>query len=126
MPKRASSRLYHSDIPISGPTEHVTRTLSTCICCSQMNGVVLVSGDFVRTGGMDMANFALAQYLANCGERVELVAYRIADELAKHSNVRWRKVPKPLRSYLLGAPLLDRSGRQAARRGLAAGARVIV
>jgi glycosyltransferase involved in cell wall biosynthesis len=91
-----------------------------------MNGVVLVSGDFERTGGMDMANFALAQYLADCGESVQLVAYRVADELTKHSNVHWRKVPKPLKSYLFGAPLLDRIGRQAARRGLAAGARVIV
>src|SRR5450432_2502192 len=91
-----------------------------------MNGVVLVSGDFVRTGGMDMANFALAQYLADCGERVQLVAYRVGDELAKHSNVRWRKVPKPLRSYLFGAPLLDRIGRQAASKSLATGGRVIV
>lgn len=91
-----------------------------------MNGVVLISGDFVQTGGMDMPNFALARHLAECGMPVQLVAYRVADELAKHSNVHWRKVPKPLRSYFLGAPLLDRIGRQAARKGLAAGRRVIV
>lgn len=91
-----------------------------------MNGLVMISGDFVRTGGMDMPNFAVAQHLADRGVSVELVAHRVADELAKHSNVRWRKVPKPLRSYFLGAPLLDRIGRQAARRALRAGARVIV
>jgi glycosyltransferase involved in cell wall biosynthesis len=91
-----------------------------------MNGVVLVSGDFVRTGGMDMPNFALAQHLACCGVSVQLVAYRVDDELAKHSNVHWRRVPKPLKSYLLGAPLLDRVGRREAERSLADGGRVIV
>jgi glycosyltransferase involved in cell wall biosynthesis len=91
-----------------------------------MNRVVLVSGDFVQTGGMDMPNFALAQHLAACGVSVQLVAYRVADQLAKHSNVRWLKVPKLLNSYFLGAPLIDRIGRQVARKELAAGARVIV
>lgn len=90
-----------------------------------MNGVVLISGDFERTGGMDMANFALAQHLANRGESVQLVAYRVADELAKHSNVRWRKVPKPLKSYFFAAPLLDRVGRRIARGSLNAGGRVV-
>jgi glycosyltransferase involved in cell wall biosynthesis len=92
----------------------------------KMNGAVLVSGDFVRTGGMDMPNFALAQHLAGCGVSVQLVAYRVADELSKHSNVHWRKVPKPLRSYFLGAPLLDVIGRQVGRKSLATGGRVIV
>jgi len=91
-----------------------------------MNEVVLVSGDFERTGGMDMANFALAEHLADRGGSVQLVAYRVADELAKRSNVRWRKVPKPLRSYFLGAPLLDRTGRKVGRRTLSGGGRVIV
>jgi glycosyltransferase involved in cell wall biosynthesis len=91
-----------------------------------MKGVVLVSGDFVRTGGMDMPNFALAQHLATCGISVQLVAYRVADELAKHSNVHWRRVPKPLRSYFLAAPLLDRIGRGIARKSLADGERVVV
>jgi glycosyltransferase involved in cell wall biosynthesis len=77
--------------------------------------VTLVSGDFVRTGGMDMPNFALAQYLADRGANVHIVAYRIAQELAQHPRVTWHRVPKPLNSYLLGAPFLDRAGRRVAR-----------
>lgn len=91
-----------------------------------MERVVLVSGDFVRTGGMDMPNFAVAQHLAKCGVSVQLVAFRIAEELEKEANIRWRKVPKPLRSYSLGLPLLDHFGRIAARKCLARGGRVIV
>ena len=87
---------------------------------------MLVSGDFVRTGGMDMPNFAVALHLAECGVSVQLVAFRIAEELAKHANVQWRRVPKPLRSYALGLPLLDRVGRNVARKCIARGGRVIV
>jgi hypothetical protein len=32
-----------------------------------MKRAVIVSGDLVRTGGMDMANLALARHLANRG-----------------------------------------------------------
>jgi glycosyltransferase involved in cell wall biosynthesis len=91
-----------------------------------MESVVLVSGDFVRTGGMDMPNFAVAQWLAECGIYVELVAFRIANELERHRNVVWTRVPKPLRSYSLGLPLLDHVGRNVARKCLARGGRVIV
>ncbi len=80
-----------------------------------MEQAILVSGDFVRFGGMDMPNFALARHLANRGITVHLVAYRVADDLAKHPNVRFHQVPKPLNSYLLGAPVLDRIGRRVAR-----------
>ena len=44
-----------------------------------MKYAVLVSGDFVRTGGMDMPNFALCRHLADRGVIVHVVAYRIAD-----------------------------------------------
>ncbi|HWZ88060.1 MAG TPA: glycosyltransferase family 4 protein, partial [Polyangiaceae bacterium] len=91
-----------------------------------MQGVVLVSGDFVRTGGMDVANFAVAQQLAEGGVPVQLVAFRVADELTKHSNVQWYRVPKPLRSYFLGSPLLDHVGRRVARKSMACGGRAIV
>jgi glycosyltransferase involved in cell wall biosynthesis len=91
-----------------------------------MERVVLVTGDFVRTGGMDMPNFAVAQRLADCGVFVQLVAFRVADELAEHANVRWRRVPKPLGSYSLGLPLLDHVGRKVGRKCLARGGRVIV
>ncbi|HYQ03668.1 MAG TPA: glycosyltransferase family 4 protein [Polyangiaceae bacterium] len=91
-----------------------------------MESAVLISGDFVRTGGMDMPNYAVAQYLAERGISVQLVAFRIAEELANRANVSWCRVPKPLRSYTLGLPLLDRVGRKVARQSLARGGRVIV
>ena len=91
-----------------------------------MESVVLISGDFVKTGGMDMPNFAVAQYLADRGVSVQLVAFRAAEELAQHANVKWNRVPKPLRSYSLGLPLLDLVGRRIARKELVRGGRVIV
>lgn len=91
-----------------------------------MERVVLVSGDFVRTGGMDMPNFAVAQHLASCGISVRLVAFHIAEELEKHSNIEWLKVPKPVSSYALGLPLLDLLGRRAAKECLTLGGRAIV
>lgn len=87
---------------------------------------MLITGDFVKTGGMDMPNFAVAKRLADCGVSVQLVAFRVADELREHANVRWVKVPKPLRSYALGLPLLDLVGRRVARKCLAYGGRVVV
>lgn len=93
---------------------------------TQMPDVVLISGDFVQTGGMDMPNFAVAQRLAECGVSVELVAFRVANELEAYSNVQWCRVPKPLRSYFVGLPLLDHIGRRIARKCLARGGRVIV
>jgi glycosyltransferase involved in cell wall biosynthesis len=91
-----------------------------------MRPYLLVSGDFVRTGGMDMANFSLARYLADRGHEVHLVAHRVAEELASLSNVRVHRAPKPLRSYLLGETFLDRMGRYWAARLESRGARVVV
>lgn len=91
-----------------------------------MERVLLVSGDFVKTGGMDMPNFAAAKHFADCGIPVQLVAFRIAEELEEHSNIEWHRVAKPLGSYLLGLPLLDLVGRRAAKKCLARGGRAIV
>jgi glycosyltransferase involved in cell wall biosynthesis len=88
--------------------------------------VAIVAGDFVRTGGMDRANFALADYLDRSGYAVELVAHRIASELADSPRVRFRRVPKPFGSYSLGEPLLDLAGRRAARSARARGGITIV
>lgn len=87
---------------------------------------LLVSGDFVRTGGMDRANFAMAEHLARRGDEVHLVAHRVAPELLGRPNVSWRRVPKPLGSYLLGEPLLDRAGRHRASEVSRRGGRVVV
>jgi glycosyltransferase involved in cell wall biosynthesis len=70
----------------------------------------IVTGDFVPTGGMDRANYALADYIARQGNNLHLVAHRVAPELTDRSNVIFDRVPKPLNSYSLGSPLLSRRG----------------
>ena len=77
---------------------------------------VFVTGDFVRTGGMDMANFALADYAARRGHEVHLIAHRVAPELARARNVVVHRVPKPANSYAAAAPVVAVSGRRWARR----------
>ncbi|MBD2692158.1 glycosyltransferase family 4 protein [Anabaena catenula] len=91
-----------------------------------MKSYLLVTGDFVKTGGMDRANFALADYLARQGEQVHLVAHRVASELLAYPNVKFHRVPKPGNSYLLSSPLLNRMGRNLAQRLSANGGRVLV
>jgi glycosyltransferase involved in cell wall biosynthesis len=85
-----------------------------------MQALAVVSGDFVRTGGMDMANFALARRVAERGIPTHLVAHRVSDELSERAGVVWHHVSKPFDSYLCGSPFLDLAGRRAARlvRGL--------
>jgi glycosyltransferase involved in cell wall biosynthesis len=83
----------------------------------------VVTGDFVRTGGMDAANYFLADYLARTGMDVHLVAHRADPLLVERQGVVWHRVPKPLNSYRLGAPLLARAG---ARWGRALGGRMVV
>jgi glycosyltransferase involved in cell wall biosynthesis len=75
----------------------------------------LITGDFVRSGGMDGANHALASYLARAGHPVELVAHRVADDLAALPGVRVRAARKPLGSYFLGRWPLRRAAGRAAR-----------
>lgn len=91
-----------------------------------MKSYLLVSGDFVRTGGMDRANYALADYLAQHGNEVHLVAHRVAEDLSSRPNVIVHRVAKPMHSYLLATPLLDRVGRYWAKRIAARGGRVLV
>ena len=88
--------------------------------------VLIVTGDFVLTGGMDRANYALADYLARQGSHVELVAYRVAPELTSYPNVTHHRVSKPANSYLLGTNLLYREGRRRAEAIARLGGRVIV
>ena len=77
---------------------------------------VLVAGGFHRHGGMDKANLALAQYLAEQGAPVHIVCYSIDADLARHPQVTVHIVSRPAQSYFLGRPLLDFAGRRIARR----------
>lgn len=76
-----------------------------------MNPYLLVNGNFVPGNGMDMPNLALAKYLAEQDKEVHLVTHKAEDALARRPNVTIHHVPKPANSYLLAAPVLDRTGR---------------
>jgi glycosyltransferase involved in cell wall biosynthesis len=86
----------------------------------------IVSGDFVKTGGMDRANYALATHLADRGAETHLVAHRVDPALSSRPNVIVHRVPKILGSYVAAGPLLDRTGRRWASRVSARGGRAIV
>lgn len=77
---------------------------------------LIVTGDFVMTGGQDRANYVLATYLADRGDDVHLVAHRVAPELAGRPNVTVHLAAKPLGSYFLAQPILKRVGRRQRRR----------
>ncbi|MDB4906962.1 MAG: glycosyl transferase family 1 [Gemmatimonadetes bacterium] len=75
----------------------------------RMRPFTIVAGDFVTTGGMDAANYALADFLRRQSREVHVVAHRIAASLA--GGVTVHRVHRPLGSHMLGAPLLAREGR---------------
>jgi glycosyltransferase involved in cell wall biosynthesis len=75
----------------------------------------LVAGGFHLHGGMDKANLALAQFLADRGTPVHIVCYSIDSGLARHPQVTVHIVSRPAKSYFLGRPLLDFTGRRVAR-----------
>lgn len=87
---------------------------------------LVVSGDFVRAGGMNQPNYELARHLADEGYETHLVAYRVAADLAAHPRVIFHRVPKPGGSYFLAQPLIAALGRRWARAIAARGGRVIV
>jgi glycosyltransferase involved in cell wall biosynthesis len=87
---------------------------------------LIVSGDFVKAGGMNQPNYELARYLADDGFETHLVGYRAAEDLARHPGVTFHRVPKPAGSYFLAQPLLNRLGRHWARAIAAVDGRVIV
>jgi glycosyltransferase involved in cell wall biosynthesis len=63
---------------------------------------------------MDVANYALASFLARRGHAVELVTHRAAADLLELPNTRARLARKPLGSYFLGRwPLRWAAGRAA-------------
>ena len=91
-----------------------------------MKPYLIVAADFVKTGGMDRANYALARYLADNGFETHLVTYRAAGSLSNHSNITIHTVPKFLNSYTLADPYLAFVGRKWAERIASRGGRVVV
>ncbi len=91
-----------------------------------MRPFLLISGDFVKTGGMDRANYALASYLADSKVETHLVAHRVDPELLEMDRIFFHRVPKPLNSYMAGEPLLDFAGRWWANRLRDRDVRVVV
>ncbi|TWT34634.1 glycosyltransferase family 4 protein [Blastopirellula retiformator] len=81
-----------------------------------MNSHLIVTGDFVRTGGMDRANYALADYLSRTDDVVHLIGHRVDPTLEERPNVEFHRVPKVAGSYFLSAPLLNRYGQDWSRR----------
>jgi glycosyltransferase involved in cell wall biosynthesis len=77
---------------------------------------VVVTGDVVRTGGMDRANHGLVSWLARTGHEVHVVAYRIDDALGADPHVTLHRVVKPVGAYVLGSPFLAATGFMTARR----------
>lgn len=89
---------------------------------------VLVAGGFHRNGGMDKANLALAQYLAEQGTPVHIVCHTIDRDFARHPLATVHLAPRPAGSFFLGRPMLDLKGRRVASRVTRQwpGARVVI
>jgi glycosyltransferase involved in cell wall biosynthesis len=83
-----------------------------------MTDWLLVAGDFTAHGGMDMANFALASYLArhtgrtSPDSRVHVVSHQVAPELAALPSVRVHEVARPFGAERFGEPLLRLTARR--------------
>jgi len=86
----------------------------------------IVTGDFVRTGGMDRANLALASYLALHGHPLHLIAHRVDDELLRLPGVTFHRVPRLASSNFVSGPLLDRAARRVGSQIAFAGGRMVV
>jgi len=90
-----------------------------------MKPYLIVTGDFVKTGGMDRANYALARYVAERGAETHLVAYRVDPELESMPNVITHKVRKIMGSYLTAGILLSRVAKRWAEVVSRRGGRVV-
>jgi glycosyltransferase involved in cell wall biosynthesis len=98
---------------------------------------LLIAGDFAPHGGMDMANFALANYLARPqggaggegdvrnGREVHLVSHHVSPALAALSTVRVHTAPRPFGAERLGEPILRLSARRWQQRLASRGVRTI-
>lgn len=87
---------------------------------------LLVAGDLTPLGGMDMANHALARYLASRGSEVHVVTHRAWPDLHDLPSLTVHAVWRPLGRHVLGSPMLSRAGRQLWRRLRTRGGRAVV
>ncbi|CAN5170169.1 hypothetical protein BH11PLA2_BH11PLA2_26730 [soil metagenome] len=90
-----------------------------------MAGWMIAVGDATPHGGMDIANYHLAKYLADYGG-VELVSHRVDPALAARPGVTVTPVARPFGRSILGEPLLRRKALRRSLSVLQAGDRVIV
>jgi glycosyltransferase involved in cell wall biosynthesis len=87
---------------------------------------LLISGDFVRTGGMDIANYHLADFLARQGVPVHLVSHGVDAGLLAYPNVQWHRAARPFGVHLLGEHFLRYLGRHSADNKLLAEGGILV
>src|SRR5580658_6072401 len=87
---------------------------------------LIVTGGFEKAGGMDEANYELANYLADEGYETHIVGHRAAVELRSHQGIIFHRVPMPGRSYFLSRALLATTGLRWARVIAERGGRVVV
>lgn len=85
---------------------------------------LLVAGGFHQRGGMDKANYALAQFLSESGRPVHLVTHDVDNPLRGMPGVSVTVVKRPANSVFLGEFALDRAVRIARQRLQAEGHRV--
>jgi glycosyltransferase involved in cell wall biosynthesis len=75
---------------------------------------VIIAGGFHQKGGMDKANFALADYLLEREIPVHLVTHSVEPSMEKHPLATVHLVPRPGQSFLLGEFALALRGRKVA------------
>jgi glycosyltransferase involved in cell wall biosynthesis len=79
------------------------------------NPWVIVAAGFHQKGGMDKANFALADYLLEREIPVHLVTHSVDPLLERHPLATVSLVPRPGNSFYLGEFALAARGKQVAR-----------
>ncbi|MDZ4688723.1 MAG: glycosyltransferase family 4 protein [Planctomycetaceae bacterium] len=77
---------------------------------------LIVTGDFSRTGGMDRANLALAERLAERDIPVHLVCHAADERLVEHPLVTLHQAPRPAGMHFPASFLLSRTARSVAGR----------
>lgn len=93
---------------------------------SEKKPFLIVAPNVLLTGGMDRANLAVAEYAAQLGVEVHIVAYKVHAKLLELPNVTHHPVKRILNSDTLSEPMIDHTGRRIARSIMQRGGRVMV